>query len=43
MLLRVENISIAEKPGHLHETTTTSHTAEAMRMISAVTIEAMRR
>lgn len=33
--------SIAQK--RLHETTTASHTAEAMRMISAVTIDAMRR
>lgn len=32
---------IAEK--RLHETTTANHTAEAMRMIRAVTIEATRR
>jgi hypothetical protein len=43
MLLRVGNNNIAEKPRHLHETTTTSHTAEATRMIKAVTIAAMRR
>jgi len=43
MLWRVGNNSIAEKPRDLHETTTTNHTAEAIRMIKAVTIAAMRR